>query len=255
MDEMDVSLRGVGDALGALTDEERTEIGDALRAEPELGARVLDVLDAEAEKAGVSEERRAHLRKTGEHACFRMRISTSSFIEEYAGKVRRSRPLAATEAERYLAASMGEAAFQEEREWQFAVFEEWRHLLAAQSAHLAAGAGKGGGSDDFSADDAYAPPANPLAPPPPASPVDPNSGKTVLKVGAWLFGIGLMAGATGGLLVSSRNDDAAIAGLFSFTAAAVLGLGGLICLLIGAILRLRVRSRSSAAMYDIASSS
>lgn len=254
MDEMDAAVGGVGDALSKLTPEERAEISAALRAEPELGARVLDALDAEAARAGVSLERRAHMRKTGEHACFRMRVSTSGFIDEYSSKVRRSRPMLATEAERYLSAGMGETAFEEDRNWQFAVFEEWQRLLAEQTSQLAATGDPGGGPDSFSADDAYAPPAG-MAPPPPPGPFDPESGKKVLKVGAWLFGIGLMAGATGGLLVSSRDGDAVIAGLFSFTAAAVLGLGGLICLLIGAILRMRVRSRQTAAMYDIAGSS
>lgn len=60
-----------------------------------------------------------------------------------------------------------------------------------------------------------------------------------------------MAGFTGALLVSARSDDVQIAGLFAFTAAAVLSLAGLISrLLIGGILRLYARGEAEALLAE-----
>lgn len=240
MDEIDDAVVGVARALESLSADERAEIGRALRDEPELGRAVLAVLDAEAASAGVSDERRAHLRRTGEHACFRLRQSTPGFIADQAEKLAKVRPLAAGEAEKRLAARLGDAAFRREKDWHLAVAEAWNEVLAAERARLAGAEGDGG----LSPDDAYAPPAAQGAPPP--GPFNPSSGRTVLKVGAWLFGLGVFSGVAGGVLVSVHDDDVAVAGLFSFTAAAVLSIAGLICLLVGAILRARARSRARA---------
>lgn len=242
MDEMDTAVLGIGQALESLSPDERAEIGHALRAEPELGAAVLSLLDERAQQAGVSDERRAHLRKTGQHACFRLRQSTPGFIEEQADKIAKVRPLDAEEAERYLAAQLGDTAFRREKEWHLAVFETWQKILEEQGARLSAAEGPGSGG--ISPDDAYAPPAASGGAPPPA-PHNPGRGKTVLKVGAWLFGFGIFSGLAGTLMVSTREDNVVIAGLFSFTAAAVLSIAGIICLLVGAILRARARTEAS----------
>lgn len=249
MDEMDAAVLGIGEALGSLHASERAAIGHALRDEPELGSAVLDALDAEARKAGVSDERRAHLRKTGEHACFRLRQSTPGFIAEQTDKLSKVRPLEAAEAERYLAAQLGDATFRREKEWHLGVMEVWQGLLGEQAARLAAAGDPGDSGGDISPDDAYAPPAGQGAPPPP--PFNPNRGKTVLKVGAWLFGLGLFSGLAGTALVSVRdNEDVVIAGLFTFTAAAVLSVTGIVCLLVGAVLRARARTEASYGMSE-----
>jgi hypothetical protein len=244
MDEMDTAVLGIGKALESLSADERAGIGRALRDEPELGEAVLAALDARAEQAGVSGERRAHLRKTGEHACFRLRQSTPAFIEEQREKLGKLRPLEAAEAERYLAAQLGDTAFHQEKEWHLAVFETWQKVLEEQGARLE-GAEDPGAGDGLSPDDAYAPPAGQGEGAPPSRPFNPDRGRTVLKVGAWLFGLGLFAGLTGALLVSGSGNDIVIAGLFSFTAAAVLSVAGVICLLVGAILRARARTEAS----------
>jgi hypothetical protein len=244
MDEMDTAVLGVGQALESLSAEERADIGRALRTEPELGAAVLEALDAEAQKAGVSDERRAHLRRTGEHACFRLRQSTPGFIEEQAEKLRKVRPRDAAEAERYLAAQLGEATFLREKEWHFAVFETWQKVLEENRIRLSTGEDPGGGGN-ISPDDAYAPPTSQGQGAPPPRSFNPERGKSTLKVGAWLFGIGLFAGLAGTILVSAGKDDLVIAGLFSFTAAAVFSVTGVICLLVGAILRARARTEAS----------
>lgn len=248
MDEMDTAVGGVAGALSSLTAAERTEINRALRDQPDLGARVLAVLDAEAAKAGISPERRDHLRSIGQQATFRLRQSTTGFIDEYAGKVQRSRPRPPAEAERYLAAQLGETSFQQERTWHLAVAAEWQTLLAEQNAHLSSGPDSEGDSGGgISADDAYAPPAGHALPPPlPPGGRDPNSGLKVLKVGAGLFGFAVFSGILGAILISTGNDNAVLAGLFSFTAAALLSVAGLICLIVGAILRIQATSRARA---------
>jgi hypothetical protein len=243
MDDMDAAVHGIADTLSALSPEERDEITRALRADSTLGETALAALDAEAQRAGVSDERRAHLRQIGEQACFRLRQSTSAFIEEYTDKIARTPERDAPRAERYLAAQMGETAFHRERSWHLGVAEEWQKLLAAERAHLS---GPDAPPSGPSSDDAYAPPAAPLAPPPAGH--NPNMGKTVLRVGAWLFGFGLFFGASGAVLVNAGSGDIAFAGLVSFTAAALFSVAGVICLLIGGILRLVARSRDRAAL-------
>ncbi len=251
MDEIDAAVHGIGDTLGSLTSVERARITRALRERPELGDQVLAAIASEAERAGVSSERRAHLLETGKHACFRLRQSTSGLIDEYTEKLRKVRDLTLPEAERHLAAQLGEAQFTREKDWHLAVQAEWQKLLEGQALQLSAGGGPDSADGGISADDAYAPPAGGQAPPPlPPIGFNPDRGKTVLRVGAWLFGFGVMAGFTGALLVSARSDDVQIAGLFAFTAAAVLSLAGLICLLIGGILRLYARGEAEALLAE-----
>jgi len=243
MDEMDTAVQGIADSLASLTKSERADISRALRDRPELGDSILRALESEAERAGVSAERRAHLRSMGEHACFRLRCSADGFIDEYTTKIRKVRARPVPEAERYLAAQMGEPAFTREKEWHLAVEREWQNVLREQDLRLAASEG-GDSPSGIDADDAYAPPAGGAQGPPPrpVGLVDPNRGKTVLKVGAWLFGLGVFSGCAGGILVQAGSDGPVVAGLISFTAAAVLSFVGLICLLVGAILRLVTRS-------------
>ena len=179
----------------------------------------------------------------GKNACFRLRQSTSGLIEEHLAKLHKARPRDADEAERYLAAQWGDARFTEERAWQLAVRDEWEHVLTLEKARFT-DSSEGGG---ISADDAYAPPAASSAAPPAVPPAfDPDRGKKVLRVGAWLFGIGILSAATGGILVQSRQDSAIVTGLVAFTVAALLSLGGLVCLMVGGILRLHTRSQMRA---------
>lgn len=250
MDEMDAAVQGIADSLGALTKSERADISRALRDEPDLGDSILEALESEAERAGVSEERRAHLREMGKHACFRLRHSADGFIDEYTAKIRKVRARPVPEAERYLAAQMGEPAFTREKDWHLAVEREWQKVLEAQALRLASAEGEPPGG--ISADDAYAPPAGGAQGPPPRplATVDPNRGKTVLKIGAWLFGLGVFSGCAGGILVQTKVDAAVLAGLIGFTAAAVFCFVGLICLLVGAILRLVTRSELRAQGFE-----
>jgi len=63
------------------------------------------------------------------------------------------------------------------------------------------------------------------------------TGNTLLGVGGGLFGLGLIAVGIGALLVSKPETN--IGGLIVFTAAGILGLGGIGCLIAGGIIRAR----------------
>ncbi|MFO0589264.1 MAG: hypothetical protein U0441_17130 [Polyangiaceae bacterium] len=247
MDDIDSAVRRMAATLESITPEERADITRALREHPELGERALAAIVAESDRAGVSPERREHLRSLGQHACFRLRHSADGFIEEHLDKLRRAKDRPVADAERHLAAQLGHD-FDAERTWHLAVHEEWQKLLAAADLRLTS-AGSDGPSGGIDADDAYAPPAG-GQPPPPKLPYgfNPDRGKSVLRVGAWLFGISVMCGLTGGVLVQ-MNGDAAFVGLISFTFAAVFALAGMICLLVGGILRLLAR-RDQRLLYE-----
>ncbi|MBK8254776.1 MAG: hypothetical protein IPK82_19215 [Polyangiaceae bacterium] len=237
LNDMDAAVVEISKTLSNLTPEERAQITAALRSEPSLSTQILGAIDEQAKLAGVSEQRRAHFAQLGEHAFFRLKLSTSTFIDEQVEKVQKVAPRPVEEAERYLEAQLGSTQFQAQKNWHLTVAEMWKGILAEETRRLT--------SDDqpssVSPDDAYAPPA--AGAPPPASPFNPDAGKKVLRVGAWLFGIGAFAGLTGAILVNQRDSDVVLSGLFSFTAAAVLSISGLICLLIGAILRARANAR------------
>ncbi|MEZ4293461.1 MAG: hypothetical protein R3B70_00670 [Polyangiaceae bacterium] len=234
MEEMDSAVVGVGDTLGTLTHEERVEIGRALRDEPDLAEQALSLLGTEAERAGVSDERRADLRRMGEHACFRLRCSTPAFIDEQLEKLAKTRPLPFADAERRLAARLGPSQFEREKDWHLAVSDIWTAILAEEKVHLASG-DPSGAPGGISPDDAYAPPAGNHAPPP--GPVDTTSGTKVLKVGAWLFGMASSRRLRGRDGEHPRRHRGPRRPLLLFTAAAVLSVAGIICLLVGAILR------------------
>ncbi|MEZ4295570.1 MAG: twin-arginine translocation signal domain-containing protein [Polyangiaceae bacterium] len=135
--EMDEAMTGMNRTLTSFTPTERADIGRLMREDPAAGPRILDALDDEAVKAGVTETRRTHLREVGKHACFRLRQSTSLFIDEYDGKVQKvaARDATVQSFQRRLMAQMGEKAFWEYHARQMALAQAWQHVPGvAQSA-------------------------------------------------------------------------------------------------------------------------
>ena len=63
MQEMDDSVLGMNRLLGSLTPTERADVGRLMREDVTASARILDALDDEAVKAGVTHRRREHLRE------------------------------------------------------------------------------------------------------------------------------------------------------------------------------------------------
>jgi hypothetical protein len=208
MGEMDDAMRGTHQALSALTPTERADIGRALRADPELGMRIVEAFDAESAAQGVPVERRMHLRSLGIQATNRLRQSTTMFIDEYTRKTEKilNSPVDPEELQRKLLATIGEEEFFSLQKRTSLYAEKWRLAQAA-------------------------PASSPQAAPrqPTASAKDPP-GTGAITAGAVLLGIGVVV-----LLLSIVAGG--VDGFFGVTAGALLGIAGLITLIIGGAIR------------------
>lgn len=255
----DRAALGMNDHLKGLSPTERSDIARSLEEDPELGTRVVALLDGEAASAGVPQARRLKLRTIGLQACSRLRQSPSLVIDEYAAKVEKvaARPGDVEAFERQLATRMGQDAFLAHKEKLLGANQRWHGLLAQE----------GGGEE--------------LTPPPPPPPIeqqrrplvseDPTawrdqpaeprkqsetsddqvsdytaeeragyrrSGNILLGVGSGLFGLGAVAGGIG-LWVGLSSGAGWIGAAFIFTAAGLLVIGGIVCLIIGGVRRAR----------------
>ncbi|TKD13239.1 hypothetical protein [Polyangium fumosum] len=207
MDEMDEAMLGMTSELEALTPTERADIGLRMRKDPGLGMRIVEAIDEDAARAGISMERRLHLRSIAVEACARMKQSTPLLIDEYVTKVNKvaARPVTVADFERRLVAQMGEEAFFQLRERTEAHARRWN--VASTGATANDGAQQG---------------------PPAANPH--GRSNTVLAVGGILLGVGVLAMVIGGIFASGG-------GVFAVTIGAILGIAGLITLIVGAVLR------------------
>jgi len=105
---------GVTEMLDALTPAARVDLQQKLKRRPELGMRLGEELDSEAARAGLSLERRLHLRSMASQLTFRLKNQSASLlIDEYVGKVKKvtARQGSPAEVQRRLAAAMSQAAF------------------------------------------------------------------------------------------------------------------------------------------------
>jgi hypothetical protein len=266
LQEMDDAVLGMNKLLTSLTPTERADVTRLMRDDPTAAPRVLDALDDEAVKAGVNEKRRTHLREVGKHACFRMRQSTNLFIDDYDDKVKKVsvRDSSVESFQRRLMAQMGEQAFWDFHQRQFALAQAWQHVPGiAQAAPPGSAPPYGpvpvgtlppGGAGAPPAMTGTAPGA-PFPPPPvypmPTPYVEPDSeldeqgrnrskvrkGNILLGVGGGMLGLGAIAAGIAAMLVS--NPSSQVGGYFVITAAALLGAGGIACLIAGAIIRAR----------------
>lgn len=215
MGEMDEAMIGMHNAIKALTPTEQVEISRALKADPDLGMKIIGALDAQAAQSGISMERRLHLRTLASQVCTRIKQSTSMFIDEYVTKTEKimARPVDPEDIQRRLLATIGEKEFFALRDRNDRYVERWQ---IAQS------------SDPASADGSWV--------------QKPNEAKmeranTVLTVGGVLLGIGVLVGVIAAVLISGNST--AIPGLFVATAGALLAIGGIVCLIVGAVMRAR----------------
>lgn len=268
LQEMDEATLGMNRMLGSLTPTERADIGRLLREDATSSARILGALDDEAVKAGVTDKRRTHLQDVGRHACFRLRQSTGLFIDEHAEKVKKvaARDGSFESVQRRVMAQMGEQAFWDYQARQTALARAWQSVPGitqggAQPAVPASSYGQGPAAT-ATVVSPYAPPGGPF--PPPGGPFPPPSGypvqaphtildpdrdeqgrslaklrkgNIILGVGGGLLGLGAIAAGASIALVSSTETQ--VGGYFMITAAALLGLGGIACLIAGAVIRSR----------------
>lgn len=207
MGEMDEAMRGTHQALTALTPTERADIGRALKADPELGMRIVETFDAECAVQGVPMERRMHLRSLGIQVTNRLRQSATMFIDEYTRKTEKilNRPIDPEDMQRRLIASLGEEEFFALQRRNAMYVEKWRVAQATP----------GNGATAQSS-------AQAVQKDPP--------GSTAATVGAVLLGLGIIV-----LVVGAIAGD--ITGAFGITIGALLALAGLITLIVAAGIR------------------
>ena len=228
LDEIDGTVFELTSFLSAQTGDQRAQLRDALRKNPDAAMDLAEALDGHAATMGVTVERRRQLRQIMKHATFRLRTeSPGAMIDEYTAKVQRLRGEDGKSALALaLAQKLGEDQF-------------WRY-----QQHLAQGADPGGSTP------ATAAPATPrLAPPgatppsavaPQPAPAAPHKpGDTAIKAGAYMLGIGVVDFGLGALIVSGASGGVAIAALVGgITIGALLTAIGLLTLIIGALIRL-----------------
>lgn len=214
MGEMDDAMRGMNKTLTDLTPTERADIGRALRDDPELGMRIVEAFDVEAEAQGLSMERRLHMRSLAVQSINRLKQSSSMFIDEYTTKTQKilTRAPNAEDVQRQLLATLGEEEFFALHKRNLALAERWRIAQAGSSQYPV-----------------YAAPAQKANSTDPQGPLD-APGMKAITVGAILLGVGLVV-----FLVCVAIGTVPAA--FGATAGAILGIGGLITLIVGAAIR------------------
>jgi len=228
LDEIDGTVFELTSFLSAQTGDQRAQLRDALRKNPDAAMDLAEALDGHAATMGVTVERRRQLRQIMKHATFRLRTeSPGAMIDEYTAKVQRLRGEDGKSALALaLAQKLGEDQF-------------WRY-----QQHLAQGADPGGSTP------ATAAPATPrLAPPgatppsavaPQPAPAAPHKpGDTAIKAGAYMLGIGVVDFGIGALIVSNASGVLlGIALVGGITIGALLAAIGFLTLIIGALIRL-----------------
>ncbi len=212
MTEMDEAMRGTHNSLSAMTPTERADIGRALKADPELGMRIVEAFDIEAAAQGLPMERRMHMRTLALQVTNRLKQSSPMFIDEYTTKTQKilTRSVDTEDVQRQILAALGEEEFFSLRERTFKYSERWRLAQATPPAGAGTVAAPPYGQSKAAAKD------------------PPGSG--AITAGAVLLGLGVVV-----LLISAAVGD--IAGAFGVTAGALLALAGLITLIVGAAIR------------------
>lgn len=247
--EMDEAVLGVTEMLDSLTPAARVDLQQKLKRRPELGMRLGEELDTEAARAGLSLERRLHLRSMASQLTFRLKNQSASLlIDEYVGKVKKvtARQGSPAEVQRRLAAAMSQAAFfgaQVQTEGGAAVVAP-----PPAGSVIVPPAGSG-----MVPPPGWAYPYPFMGPPGPLRVIyrDPKGseaekeetekrqrykkGGQLLTAGGILMGCAVVTGAIGGALAAGGE----FAGAFVLTAGGVLLITGLVLLIVGGVQRAR----------------
>jgi hypothetical protein len=215
MTEMDDAMLGTHRKLTAMTPTERADIGRALKADPGLGMRIIEAFDQEAASHGLPMERRLHLRSLGAQVTSRLKQSSTLFIDEYTTKAEKliARSTNVEDVQRHLLATLGEQEFFAMRERNFQYAEKWRLAQATPPTAAAPGAPLPYGHTQQQ--QAKTPP-----------------GAGAVKVGGILLGLGAIIFLLGVIIAAGGSE----VGLVMGTVGALLGIGGLITLIVGAII-------------------
>jgi hypothetical protein len=219
--EMNEAMLGLNDMFASLTPTEHADLASSLRDDPELGMRVVEVLDTEAVKAGVPFARRMQLRTIAVDACARLKQSPSLFIGEYTTKVQKiaARDGSAEETQRKLVSRLGEQAFWAYKDRLTEASRRWDVALADSGRMTDAPPG-------------YGPPG--YGPPRPEPAHGLPRGTISIIVGGSLLGLGLIVAGAGGIVIAAGGS---VAAAIAITVGASFGLGGLITLIVGLVQR------------------
>lgn len=215
-DEIDDTVRRMTDLLGGMSPAERLDLSRMFREEPDLPMRLMEILDAQAAHAGISARRRVQLRRMTAHLSWRLRHQgATAVIDEYVGEVRQAlaREGLGEVVQRRMMAKLGERAFWAQQDRLAALALSWDQ---AGDPYAPGGAFSG------------LPASTPAGRPPQA----PTPGRRLVRAGLITLGVGLGAGALGGILFAFPVTVFISFGLF--TVSALLLLSGIIVIIVGA---------------------
>jgi hypothetical protein len=252
--DMDDAVLGVTEMLDALTPAARVDLQQKLKRQPELSMRLGEELDTEAARAGLSLERRLHLRSMASQLTFRLKNQSASLlIDEYVGKVKKvtARQGSPAEVQRRLAAAMSQAAFFGAQ----VQTEGGATVVAPPPAGSVLVPPAGSAMVPPPAGSALPAPPYPypfMVPPGPPRVIyrDPagendkeagekkqryESGGKLLTAGGIIMGCAVVTGIIGGAIVAGGD----FAGAFVLTAGGVLLITGLVLLIVGGVQRAR----------------
>lgn len=209
MTEMDEAMRGMHNSLRDMTPTQRADIGRALKADPDLGMRIIEAFDVEAAAQGVPMQRRMHMRSLAVQVTNRLKQSSAMFIDEYVTKTQKvlNRSTDPEEVQRHLLATLGQQEFFALRQRTSEYAERWRIAQAGSAATTSANGQTLG------------------------KPKDPP-GANAMSTGGILLGVGVIL-----LIVGILVSLVSIVGAFGATVGALLALGGLITYIVGASIR------------------
>lgn len=203
MPEFDSAILGMKQRLDALSPTERADLSREFKRDPELGERVLAIVDEAAADKDVSDVRRLHLRRMGLWVCERLAQSSDMLVGEYSRKMEKvfERPGTVAESERRFLASLGAESFAAMKS----------RLAEAEELYRVAGAMR-------TSDPEYKR----------ATGESDNSG--LLTAGGVFMGLAGVSGIIGALIVATGS----FAGAFVLTAGGVFLLVGAILLIVAA---------------------
>lgn len=244
LDEVGATVFQVSDMLASLDTRQRAQVRSALRDHPDLPMAIAETIDRHA--TGISVKRRVQLRSMMANAAFRMRHGDpASIIDEYVAKVERVQAQGAGDARTLdLAQQVGERAF-----WRYQ-----QHLAQTPPGAVTPAAAPATPAPATPVPAPLAPPAAsvPLAPaastaPGTAAPMAPKyepapvrqpRGRTGMRAGAYMMGIGTVVFGSSTLLLGTTE---AFGFVFGMTAGAVLFAIGFVVLAVSALVYLATR--------------
>lgn len=225
MADMDFAVGESRRRLAALTPADHRKIRELLsKPGVEVGDEIFASLDRDAAAAGMSTARRLHLRSLGREVTGRLRQSPQMFADEVLTKLDRAMA-AAADPVAWTELRMGKAAYVELTE-KVAVGQAafgTKKLAAASSSALTPA--------ELARIQSHSMLDVPN-PPPSLEPPKKKSKTTVLEVGGYMLGIGLVVTGVGAVIVAAGT----FAGVFVMTLGVLGLLGGLVVTLVGAII-------------------